>query len=323
METCDIKRHPLQLHPSKQAARSRTPRWPSYSGVSQLVGSTADLRCTVYVDPSLGAAGLKNAHDLLADSDRVMKFNDAQFGAAGGHVDVIVFALGGMTDGTGGADHMACDYTNGAQIEVCASFGSSIRVSALFEAELSECSMGGNVCGESTGEALSRWCAMAVSGNALSDFATAPMWFQDGAANFVDTVDPTDRDPDSTGCGMAFISYLLSKGMTLSAISQKLVALGDAGTLALINPAYQWADFMAAVQFIGSVQDDDPFKGSPPSPPPGPTPPPPPGPTPPPPPTPVVSPLEWVTLATVAMFVGFKRGETAAQIKSDVDSIPT
>src|SRR5216684_4154068 len=314
METCDIKRHPLQLHPSKQAARPRTPRWPSYSGVSQLVGSTADLRCTVYVDPSLGAAGLKNAHDLLVDSDRVMKFNDAQFGAAGGHVDVIVFALGGMTDGTGGADHMACDYTNGAQIEVCASFGSSIRVSALFEAELSECSMGGNVCGESTGEALSRWCAMAVSGNALSDFATAPMWFQDGAANFVDTVDPTDRDPDSTGCGMAFISYLRSKGLTLPGIAQRMVSLGDMGTLAQINHAYRWTDFIAAVNALpNGVQDDDPFKGSPPSPPPGPTPPPPPpGPTPPPPPpppTPTVSPFEWVTLAEIEMIKGLSADE--------------
>jgi hypothetical protein len=57
-------------------------------------------------------------------------------------VSVIVFALGGATDGTGGADHMSCDYIAGAAIEVCASFGISTWVSALFEAELSECSMG-------------------------------------------------------------------------------------------------------------------------------------------------------------------------------------
>ena len=71
---------------------------------------------------------------------------------------------------------MACDYTNGAAIEVCAAFGQPMRVSALFEAELSECSMGGNLCGQSTGEALSRWCAASVSQNALADFATAPAW---------------------------------------------------------------------------------------------------------------------------------------------------
>ena len=38
---------------------------------------------------------------------------------------------------------MGCDYVSGNAIEVCASFGNSARVSALFEAELSECSMGG------------------------------------------------------------------------------------------------------------------------------------------------------------------------------------
>src|SRR5216684_7724862 len=311
-------------HPEVTKRLAAAPQWPSYTGVSQLEGSTADGPCTIYVVPSLGAPGHANALYLLLDADRVMKFNDAIFGSVGGPVSVIVCALSGATDGTGGADHMGCDFTTGAQIEVCASFDNSARCSGLFEAELSECSMNGQLCGLSTGEALSRWCAMLVSINALADFATAPTWAQDGMANWVDSVDPTDRDPDSTGCGMAFISYLQSKGMSLAAIAQKLVSLGDAGTLALINPAYQWGDFMAAVQFIGSVQDDDPFKGSPPTPPPGPTPPPPPpGPTPPPPPppqpTPGVSPLEWITLAEIAMFVGFKRGETAAQIKSDVD----
>ena len=32
------------------------------------------------------------------------------------------------------------------------------------------CSMGGNLCGVSTGEALSRWCAVVVGNNALADF---------------------------------------------------------------------------------------------------------------------------------------------------------
>jgi hypothetical protein len=43
------------------------------------------------------------------------------------------------------------DYTSGEAIEVCASFGNSARVSALFEAELSECIMNENICGLSTG----------------------------------------------------------------------------------------------------------------------------------------------------------------------------
>src|SRR5579872_4842490 len=142
---------------SKTAARRGVnpvaPQWPSYTGTSEFVGTSASGRVTVYVDPTLGAPALQNAQDLVGDGDRVANANDALFGTTGGPVSVVVFALGGATDGTGGADHMGCDYTNGAAIEVCASFGNSARVSALFEAELSECSMGGNLCGVSTGEA--------------------------------------------------------------------------------------------------------------------------------------------------------------------------
>ena len=150
--------HPLRLTRSQQrpaAARRATPpppAWPSYTGTSQIVGTSADGRTTVYVDPTLGPPAIQNAQDLVNDADRVTAANDAIFGTTGGPVSVIVFALGGATDGTGGADHGGCDYTTGAAIEVCASFGNSARVSALFEAELSECSMGGNLCGVSTGE---------------------------------------------------------------------------------------------------------------------------------------------------------------------------
>src|ERR1700681_1856809 len=202
------------------------PQWPSYTGTSQFVGASPSGKVTVFVDPSLGDPGLQNAQDLVNDADRVVASNDKIFGVPGGPVSVIVFALDGATDGTGGADHMGCDYTSGAAIEVCASFDNSARVSALFEAELSECSMGGNLCGVSTGEALSRWCAATTSNNALSDFATAPAWAQSGMADYVTQTDGTDQHADSTGCGMAFISWLTHKGHTLASIAQGLVKLG-------------------------------------------------------------------------------------------------
>jgi hypothetical protein len=164
------------------------PAWPSYTGTSQYVGASKS-HVTEWYDPSLGAPALKNARDLLAGADRIRAANDAIFGTAGGPVDVIVFALGGATDGTGGADHMGCDYSTGAQIEVCAAFSNSMRCSALFEAELSECSIGnnaladfvmnGNLCGLSTGEALSRWCA------------SVPTWVQDGEPNWVNKTENT------------------------------------------------------------------------------------------------------------------------------------
>jgi hypothetical protein len=243
------------------------PQWPSYTGTSQLVGTSPSGKVTVYFDPSLGAPGLQNAQDLLNDADRVVNANNAIFGTTGGAVSVIVFALGGATDGTGGADHMGCDYTTGNAIEVDAAFGASNRVSALFEAELSECSMGGNLCGVSTGEALSRWCAASTSNNALSDFATAPQWFQDGMPDFVDQTDPTDQSADSTGCGMAFLSWLISKGYALNQIAPAMVALGNGGTLAQLyqnltsdSASNAWSNFQSAVQALpNGVTSDDPF----------------------------------------------------------------
>ena len=259
---------------TKHAVRRRdappAPGWPSYQGDSQFVGTSPSGRVTVYVDPTLGAPALQNAQDLVNDADRVVSANDTLFGTQGGPVSVIVFALNNATDGTGGADHMGCDYTTGNAIEVDASFGSSARVSALFEAELSECSMGGNLCGVSTGEALSRWCATVIGGNALSDFATAPTWYQDGMQDYVNRTDPTDGNPDSTGCGMAFISWLMSLGYGLDQIAQNMVTLRDTGTLAQLyanltsdQASNAWPKFQAAIQGLpNGVADDDPFAGT-------------------------------------------------------------
>jgi hypothetical protein len=248
------------------------PAWPSYQGTSQYVGTSPSGRVMVYVDPSLGAQALQNAQDLVNDADRVVTANDGIFGTIGGPVSVIVFALGGNTDGTGGADHMGCDYITGAAIEVDASFGNSARVSALFEAELSECSMGGNLCGVSTGEALSRWCATVVGNNALADFATGPQWVQDGMSNWVDQTENTDQDAGSVGCGMAFISWLISQSYGLEKIAPAMVSLGAAGTLAQLygqligdDPGNAWTNFQNAIQNLpngaNSITSDDPFNG--------------------------------------------------------------
>lgn len=256
---------PLEIHRDNPVA----PAWPSYTGTSQFVGTSPSARVTVYVDPTLGQQALQNAQDLVNDADRVVTANDGIFGTTGGPVSVIVFALGGATDGTGGADHMGCDYTAGAAIECCASFGNSARVSALFEAELSECSMNGNLCGLSTGEALSRWCASVVGNNALADFATAPQWVQDGEPNFVDQTDNTDQNADSTGCGMAFLSWLISQGYGLEKIAPAMVSLGDSGTLAQLyanltsdSASNAWNNFQNAIQNLpNGVTSDDPFGG--------------------------------------------------------------
>ncbi|HLK48356.1 MAG TPA: hypothetical protein VKT49_09490 [Bryobacteraceae bacterium] len=264
--------HPIiaTAHKRKPAGHPKAPAWPSYTGTSQPVGASPSGKVTVYVDPTLGAAALQNAQDLVKDADRVVSANDAIFGTPGGPVSVVIFALNGATDGTGGADHGGCDYNIGSAIEVCASFGNSARVSALFEAELSECSMGGNLCGVSTGEALSRWCAAVIGGNALSDFATAPTWAQDGMPDYVNKTDPTDQNADSTGCGMAFLSWLMSKGYSLDKIAPAMVSLKATGTLADLyanlsgdKAANAWPAFQGAIANLPSgITDDDPFAGA-------------------------------------------------------------
>jgi hypothetical protein len=233
------------------------PQWPSYTGTSQFTGTSPSGRVTVYVDPTLDPPGLQNAQGLVNDADRVVTANDSIFSSVGGPVSVIVFALDGNTDGTGGADHMGCDYISGAAIEVCASYGNSARVSGLFEAELSECSMGGNLCATSTGEGLSRWCAAAISSNALDDFATAPVWAQNKMPDFVNQTEATDRNAVSTGCTMAFLSWLMSQGHPLGQIAPAMVSLGDNGTLAQLYASLTadaqenaWPSFQAAVQAL-------------------------------------------------------------------------
>jgi len=87
----------------------------------------------------------------------------------------------------------------------------------------------------------------------------------DALRSRTDQTEATDQDPDSTGCGMAFISWLLSTEYTLGQIAQATVALGDAGTLAQLygnlsgdDPANAWPNFSAAIAGV-AVTSDDPF----------------------------------------------------------------
>ena len=276
----NLRRYPLTpagvqaagtLRRSRLSAASG-PAWPTFNGKAKFVGTSPSGKVTVYVDAALGAQGAQNAADLLNQADAVVAKNDAIFGTSGGHVDVMVYALNGPTDGTGGADHGGCDFTTGSAIEVDATFSSANsadRIGALFEAELSECYMGGNLCGVNTGEALSRWCAATTNNNALADFATAPAWVRDGMPDFVNKTDPTDQSADSTGCGMAFISWLIGKkGITLNQVAQGLVSLTASGSFAQLytnltgDQNSPWPAFLADVRALpGGVTNDDPFGG--------------------------------------------------------------
>ena len=63
------------------------------------------------------------------------------------------------------------------------------------------------------------------------------------------------REQDSTGCRMAFLSWLMSKGHAPDKIAQAMVPLGDSGTLAQLYQTITgdaasdaWPAFLAAVQ---------------------------------------------------------------------------
>jgi hypothetical protein len=323
-----LKRHPVKLVRSVKA-----PQWPTYTGVSTFVGTSPSGRATIYVDPTLGAPVLANGKGLLADADRVLVMNDQIFGTTGGKVEVIIFAIGGATDGTGGADHNACTYADGGAIEVCAAFGTNGIVSALFEAELSECSMNNDLCGLSTGEALSRWCAETIAPGTLADFVSAPIWAEGGMQNFVDKTDPTDGNYDSIGCGMAFISWLMSMGHPLSKIAPAMVGSGDSGTLAGLyhilgvgTATDAWSAFQSAIAKLGgaaAIISDDPFMGAAPIPVPAPvpTPTPVPAPTPAPQPKPQPSAVVMAGQIIAAIITDLATGKTETQLVADITDV--
>jgi hypothetical protein len=88
--------------------------------------------------------------------------------------------------------------------------------------------------------------------------------------NFVDKTDATDQNADSTGCGMAFLSWLMRQGYTLGQIAQGMVSLRDSGTLAQLyanltaSPASNaWTAFQSAVNALpNGITNDDPFGGT-------------------------------------------------------------
>ncbi len=245
--------------------------WPSFTGTTHLVGTSVSSMVNVYIDATATADGMANAVYILQHADDVVAMNNKIFGIKQTiPVNVLLYAIDGATDGTGGADHMGCDFKSGGNIEVCFSYGINERCIGLFMAELSENAMNNELCGFSTGEALSRWCALEASNNALSDFASAPAWQQDGMKNWVDQTEPTDGGIDSTGCGMAFISYLMSRagGPSLPQIAQAMVKLGDAGTFAGLYAVLgmgpqnsAWSAFMLACKGL-TINSDDPFSQS-------------------------------------------------------------
>ncbi len=91
----------------------RTQAASGFDFPTRLVGASTWLGTdgrpvTVYYDPATGADGLAAAQYTLAHIDALMAYNDAVFGVRGLGGGVIVAAVNGATDGTGGAYHYGC-----------------------------------------------------------------------------------------------------------------------------------------------------------------------------------------------------------------------
>lgn len=238
------------------------------AGNSQWTGSDAKP-VAIYYDPSING-GKDLAEAVLAGIDDVMRYCDWAFGVQGQGGNLIIAAVNGQTDGTGGAYHYGCDFATGGDWYIDAATDPQ-EVLGLSMAEISESYMGlqaqGWNCGGSGGEALSRLLAEIVSGGpqgALAPYSSA--WAWDGS-DWISKDQGTDQDYSSTGCGVLYLWWMISQGYTVDQITQAGESDGTlAGNYALLTgklPGEAFKDFSAAMQQLGdpaSFADDNPMK---------------------------------------------------------------
>jgi hypothetical protein len=240
---------------------------------TELVGATPDGNITLYFDPSLGKPGADLARQIFAMLGTTYADSRAYFNVPAQPANVIIAAVSGATDGSGGAYHYGCNFNPGGDLYCDAAFGNPPLTNGLIVAELTESFMGeqnkGWDCGASNGEALSRYLAELESGGAqgvLAGFSTGPLWDQAGRPNWVDATDPTDQDGASIGCGVVYLYWMMSKGFTAAQITQ---ASCPDGTLssnysALTGTNSAWTDFIAAVGTLSQgVTSDNPWGQAP------------------------------------------------------------
>jgi hypothetical protein len=251
------------------ALRRHKPKQHKFDFPTDLVGTTADNTVTVYYDPHLGAPGKDLAEKVFAMAEKSYANCQNYFGIAGQPVNVIIAALDHATDGSAGAFHQGCNFNPGGDLYCDAAFGNPVMTNGLMIAELTESFMGaqnkGWDCGGSNGEALSRLLAELESGGpggVLAGYATGPDWARAGRPNWIDATESTDLNPVSTGCGVVYLYWMMSKGHTAAQITQ---AGCPDGTLAsnyeaLTGRTTGWSDFTAAVRALPhGVTSDNPW----------------------------------------------------------------
>ena len=250
-----------------QSRRRHKPPAHKFDFPTELIGQTTDV--TLYYDPQLGPEGATLAQQVQPNVEQTYVNCRNYFGIAGQPVNVIIAPVNGQTDGTGGAYHYGCNFNPGGDLYCDAAFGNEVMTNGLIVAELTESFMGvqnkGWDCGGSNGEALSRFLAELESGGpagALAAFATGPTWDRAGRPNWIDASESTDQDAVSTGCGIVYLYWMMSKGHTAAQITQAGCpdrSLASNYT-ALTGSTNAWLDFSAAVAGLaGGVTSDNPW----------------------------------------------------------------
>lgn len=112
----------------------------SLVGTSTWTGSDGKP-VTIYYDPATGQNGLQAAQFVASFIDQLMAYNDATFGVRGQGGNIIIAAVGGATDGSGGAYHYGCSFSQGGDWYEDVSPDARM-VLGLVQAEVSESYMG-------------------------------------------------------------------------------------------------------------------------------------------------------------------------------------
>jgi hypothetical protein len=248
------------------------PNNPSTANTTR-IGSTAhvDVLLDNDLDPVKGVA---LARQILATVEAAYLQNASYYNLSTlKRCTCVVAKMSAASDGSGGAEHLGCDFASGGVLFCDADFSDPRTTLGLFIAELDECFQGdasnpnrGWDCGGSGGEAHSRAAAELASGGAsgsLKDYTSAPSWVQAGKPNWIDRDQGTDRDYPSIGCGMIYLSWM-GKRYTFAQITQAggATLAQNYAKLTGRSASSAWSDFMAAVTTLTSITTDDPFNSN-------------------------------------------------------------
>jgi hypothetical protein len=176
-------------------------------------GSTPNS--VVFYETSLGSVGSDIARAVSSrfegDFARLTDF----FGvtALPKPLNIIIAAIGGIKDGSGGAYHYACDAEDiyvDVKIEPSldpdrTNFFVVTQAVDVFGALQNK----GWDCGASNGTALKRVLATELYPKEIDGFTTAAAWLDSPLRpDFVNANNQTDADPVATGCAVLFLNYM-------------------------------------------------------------------------------------------------------------------